>query len=107
MLDAVGRHPDVWCGAAAEREDRRAVAEMAACLIAYNVGRDGLVTPRSCFRGFEALSLGQKRQPSSLATALVCEALARLAPLADEIAAVDVLTLGSAKGGTGRAVPPH
>lgn len=107
VLDAVGRYPDVWCGVAAEREDRRAVAEMAACLIAYNVGRDGLVTPRSCFRGFQTLSFGQKRQPSELATALVCEALARLAPLADEIAAVDVLSLGSSKGGTGHPMPPR
>ena len=106
VLDAVGRHPGLW-DAGAPSEDRRAVAELAACLIAYNVARDGTVTPRSARRGFDGHSFGQKRQPSAWATARVCAVLTRLQPLAPEIAAVDVLALGSSKGGSGTARPPR
>ena len=106
VLDAVGRHPGLW-DAGAPSEDRRAVAELAACLIAYNVARDGTVTPLSARRGFEGHSFGQKRRQSAWATARVCAVLARLQPLAAEIAAVDVLALGSSKGGSGTARPPR
>jgi hypothetical protein len=110
MLDAIGRYPEVWReGGATEvdHSDRRAVAELAACLIAYNLDSDGRVTPRSCYRGFEAFSLGQKKTPSPFATARVLAVLQPLASLAREIAAVDVLSLGSSKGGTGTAVAPR
>lgn len=107
VLDAVGRYPELWRGAGAQAEDRRSVAELAACLVAYNVDPDGRVTPRSCYRGFEGHSFGQKQQPSPFATALVAAALRRVDDLAGEIAAVDVLALGSSKGGAGTARPPR
>jgi hypothetical protein len=83
------------------------VAELAACLVAYNVDPDGRVTPRSCYRGFEGFSFGQKRAPSPFATAQLAVALRRVEDLAEEILAVDVLALGSSRGGTGRPRPPR
>jgi len=106
MTDTLGRYPELCDGPKADPEDRRALAEAAACLVAYNVGTDGRVTPRSCFKGFEAWSFGQKRAPSAFATARVAVVLRRLGPLVDEIAAVDVTALRSSKGGTGMVVPP-
>jgi hypothetical protein len=106
VLDAIGRYPELWRDAAAEPADRRAVAELAACLIAYNLGPDGRVTPRSCYRGFEAFSFGQKKRPSPFATALVLAVLRRFEGLAAEIESVDLLALGSSKGGSGTAVGP-
>jgi hypothetical protein len=106
VLDAVGRHPALWSGAGADPADRRALAELAACLIAYNVAPDGLVTPLSARRGFEDLSFGQKRAPSAWATARLCVVVRRFDELAAEIAAVDVCALGSSKGGTGTPAPP-
>jgi len=106
MSDTLGRYPELWDGPEANPEDRRALAEAAACLVAYNVGTDGRVTPRSCFKGFEAWSFGQKRTPSAFATARVAVVLRRLGPLVDDIAAVDVTALGSSKGGSGTVVPP-
>ena len=88
-------------------EDARAIAELAACLIAYNVDRTtGTVTPRSCFKGFEGFSFGQKKVPSPFATARVLATLTPLSGLADEIARVDVTALTSSKGGTGTALAP-
>jgi hypothetical protein len=107
VLDAVGRYPELWRDEEADPEDRRAVAELAACLIAYNVSADGTVTPLSARRGFEGHSFGQKRQPSAWATARACAVVRRFADIADEIAAVDVLALGSSKGGTGVPAPPR
>ncbi len=107
VLDAVGRVPELWSGAGAAPEDCRAVAELAACLIAYNVSADGTVTPRSARKGFEAYSFGQKKLPSAWATARVCVVLRRFEGLAAEIAAVDVLALTSSKGGAGVALPPR
>jgi hypothetical protein len=107
VLDALSRYPRLWSGPAAKDEDRRAVAEMMACLAAYNVGPDGLVTPRSCYKGFESMSFGQKKLPSAFATALVCAVLRRLSPLAPQARAVDVSLLGSSKGGSGRPMPPR
>ncbi len=147
VLDAVGRYPELWAvpeadGAAgpseagaspeARPEDVRAIAEIAACLIAYNVDpADGTVTPRSCYQGFEEFSFGQKKQPSPYATARVLAALARVCggrhvgsgahvsrpspgatdpgagtDLTAAIAAVDVRALTSSKGGTGIALGP-
>lgn len=107
VLDAVGRHPALWRGADADADDRRAVAELAACLIAYNVSPDGTVTPLSVRRGFERQSFGQKKAASAWATARVCVVVRRFESLAEEIAAVDVLALGSSRGGGGTPMPPR
>jgi len=126
VLDAAGRYPELWASLDshpedARTEDARAIAEIAACLIAYNVDlATGTVTPRSCYQGFEELSFGQKKQPSPHATARVLVALARVAggpgaerpnasagaDLADVIAAIDVRALTSSKGGAGTALAP-
>lgn len=102
LLDAVARFPHAW----QSDTDRRAVAELAACLIAYNLDPAGRVTPRSVFRGFTDQSFGQKKQPSAFATAQVLAVLHRVDALADQVRDVDVYTLGSSKGGTGTAQPP-
>lgn len=102
-VDVLGRIPETWRGVV---EDRRSVTEIAACLLAYNVAADGRVTPLSVFKGWEILSLGQKKQPSPLATALLWSRLALLDWLAEEITAVDVTRLGSSKGGSGTPMPP-
>ena len=91
----------------ADPGDRAALAELAACLVAYNAGADGTVTPRSAWGGFEGCSFGQKQHPSPFATARLLAVLHRLDDLAEAAAAVDVRTLGSSKGGSGVAVPPR
>jgi hypothetical protein len=106
VLDALGHYPTLWRGAHAERADRTALAELAACLVRYNLSPAGTVTPRSTFQGFTSLSFGQKKTPSAFATARLLAVLHRLDDLAVEAAAVDVSALGSSKGGTGTAVPP-
>jgi len=105
VLEALGAYPVLWTGAT-PAADRRAVAELCACLIAYTVSPDGTVTPRSCYKGFEQHSFGQKKRPSPFATARVLAVLAPFADLAPEIRAVDPRALRSAKGGTGAPVPP-
>ncbi len=107
VLDVLGRYPALWCGAGARPEDRRALAEMAACLVAYNVAPDGVVIPRSVRQGFGSFSFGQKKLPSAWATARLYVVLRRLGDLAGDVAAVDVAALGSSKGGTGTARPPR
>jgi len=135
VLDTLGRYPGLWSAADAggERPDlaetkpsgeeapgsgssrgvealpdrRGALAELAACLIAYNFGPDGTVKPRSCYRGFETFSFGQKKMPSPLATARLCAVARRFDDLAGEIEGVDVMALGSSKGGTGTPAPPR
>ena len=99
MLDTLGRYPDLWTNS--DDEDRRCLAEMVACLIAYNVAADGTVTPRSVYRGFEGFSFGQKKVPSPIATAMVAGVVRSFASLAPEIATVDIACLSSSKGGTG------
>jgi hypothetical protein len=106
VLDTLSRYPALWKGKSARAEDRRALAEMAACMIAYNFGSGARVIPGSCFKGFEAHSFGQKKAASPFATARLCVVLRRLSSLSEEIAAVDVGRLGSSKGGTGTPVPP-
>ena len=88
-------------------DDRQSLAELAACLIAYNFYVDGRVIPRSCYQGYEAYSFGQKKQPSPWATAYLCAVLRRYNDLAEEIRAVDVRKLSSSKGGSGTAIPPR
>lgn len=106
VLDALSLWPRAWDSRPENEAKRQAVCELAACLVAYNFGPDGLVTPRSCYRGFEDYSWGQKKQPSPLATAMACVILRRLEPLVPQIAAVDVRKLGSSRGGTGVPLPP-
>ncbi|MGF1597271.1 MAG: hypothetical protein ACFCVK_10125 [Acidimicrobiales bacterium] len=106
VLDTLGRYPAIWRGPEADPDDRRALAELVACLIAYNIADDGTVTPRSCYRGFEDYSFGQKQRPSPFATARLLQVLHRFDDLCDEAAAVDVTALTSSKGGTGTARPP-
>ena len=93
VLDTLTRYPEVWSGDGARPEDRTAVAELAACMIAGNVDEHGAVTPRSCYRGFETFSFGQKKRPSPFATARVAIVLRRLGGLAEAVAAVDVAAL--------------
>lgn len=105
VLDALGRYPALWRGPRQQAEERRSLAELAACLIAYNLD-EGRVVPRSTSRGFEGHSFGQKKQPSAWATAMVLIVLHRVDDLAGDVRAVDVAALGSSKGGAGLAVPP-
>ncbi|GAA2616543.1 hypothetical protein Adu01nite_30830 [Paractinoplanes durhamensis] len=106
VLDALGRYPALWRGGQADPADRASLAELAACLVRYNLSPDGTVTPRAAFRGFTSFSFGQKRTPSGFATARVLAVLHRLDELATDAAAVDVSALGSSKGGLGTARPP-
>ncbi len=130
VLDAVGRYRKLWASTGSPEPgaedswaadawgqdtrnhgvragDVRAIAEIAACLIAYNVDpATGTVTPPSCYQGFEEFSFGQKKQPSPYATARVLAALARVADLSEAIAGVDVRALTSSKGGAGTALGP-
>jgi hypothetical protein len=106
LLDTLSRYPQLWRGANADPADARSLAELAACLVAYNVSPEGTVTPRSTYRGFETFSFGQKERPSPLATALLLAVLRGLDDLAPAAAAVDVAALASSKGGRGTAVPP-
>ncbi|MGE5485446.1 MAG: hypothetical protein ACM3X4_10550 [Ignavibacteriales bacterium] len=107
VLDTLGRYPDLWQGDRSSAADRRAVAEMTACMIAYNFGPGGLVTPRSCYLGFPGFSFGQKKRPSPFATARLISILHRFHGLEEDIASVDVPSLGSSKGGSGVARPPR
>lgn len=67
MLEAIAPFKKLWKTPAA----RPRVDELLDGL-ASNFGPDGLVTPRSCFRGFEDFSFGQKDRPSHWATARAC-----------------------------------
>lgn len=101
VLQALAAVPAVWSGPAADPADRRAAAELVACLAAANLDGQARVVPRSVYRGFEAFSFGQKREPSPVATAWVCATLAAFDDVADEAAAVDVPALEPAKGSAG------
>ena len=98
LLDTVGRYPQAWSGSDADSDDRRSVAELVACLTAYNVAADGTVTPTSCYRGFDQFSFGSKRRPSPIATAMTAAVALRFAPIAKQIEAVEVLRLASTRG---------
>ncbi|MDP2858729.1 MAG: hypothetical protein Q8P50_12225 [Bacillota bacterium] len=107
VLDTVAGYPGVWVDAPAGSPDRTAAAEMVACLIAYNFTPDGRVTPKSCYKGFESFSFGQKKRPSPFATARLAGLVRRFERIAGDIEAVDVRTLASSKGGSGTPVPPR
>jgi hypothetical protein len=107
VLDALGRYPALWRATDADATQRHALAELAACLVAYNFDEQGRVTPGSAYRGFEEFSFGQKKQPSAFATAHLLTVLRRFDDLAGEIRAVDVRALGSSRGGSGVARPPR
>jgi hypothetical protein len=107
VLDGLAGYPQLWRDAAPDDPDRRALAELLACLVAYNVGPDGRVVPSSAFRDLGGFSFARKRSPSAAATARVLAVLAAYDGLADDVAAVDVRLLGSSRGGTGTAVPPQ
>ena len=107
VLDALAGYPDLWRGPGADPVDRRSVAELVACLIAYTMDAQGRVRPQSTFRGFEDFSFGQKKQASPFATAKVLSVLAGFPDLAEDVAVVDVLALTSSKGGSGTAVAPR
>ncbi|MDZ4177817.1 MAG: winged helix DNA-binding domain-containing protein [Coriobacteriia bacterium] len=106
MLETLGRYPHLWNQPDAHPEDRRAVAELAACLVAYNVDPNGRVTPRRTYRSFTDFSFGRKTAPSPFATARLFATIERLTGLGEEIAAVDVTALPGSLGGSGTAVPP-
>lgn len=106
VLETVKRFPEVWESPSAREEDRRSIAELAACLVAYNFGADGRVTPKRTHRGFERFSFGRIDAPSPYATARAVAALVPFASLAAEISAIEVTELPSALGGSGRPVPP-
>jgi len=93
VLDALAGFPPLWEGSGARAEDCTAMSELAAGLIAHNFSPDGTVTPRSCFRGFEGFSFGQKKTPSAFSTSRLCALLRRLSSLAEEIPLVDLRVL--------------
>ncbi len=107
LLEALGRYPALWRGTGAQPEDRLALAELAACLVAYSMTAEGQVVPQSIFRGFEKHSFGQKSQPSPFSTARVLTVLHRLDDLAAEAGSVDIAGLASSKGGTGHPIAPR
>ena len=71
MLEALGPYPSIWRGKSAAPEDRTSAAEIVRA-ISSTFGADGMVTPRSCYKGFEDYSFGQKKRPSPWATARLC-----------------------------------
>jgi hypothetical protein len=107
VLEALSGYPALWDGPSPHPSERRRVAELVACLIAYTMDADGRVRPQSTFRGFEDHSFGQKKAASPFATAKVVSVLACFTGLAGDVAQVDVLALPSARGGSGTAQPPR
>jgi hypothetical protein len=82
VLEALAPYPSVWTARTASAEDERSTAEIARAL-ASTFGADGMVTPRSCSKGFEEYSFGQKKRPSPWATARVCGLLRVFSAIAD------------------------
>jgi hypothetical protein len=74
VLEALTSYPAVWKSKDAATVDRKSAAEIARAL-ASNFGPDGMVTPRSCYKGFESYSFGQKKISSPWATARLCAIL--------------------------------
>ena len=106
VLDTLGRYPALWRDGRIDPADRITLAELAACLVRYNMNPDGTVLPRSAYQGFSSFSFGQKKKPSGFAAARLLAVLHRFDDLADAAATVDVTALRSSRGGTGTALPP-
>ena len=81
VLETLAAYPPVWKGRAAAPEDRASAAEIVRGLASV-FGPDGAVTPRSCYKGFEGFSFGQKKRPSDWATARLCGILRPFSTLA-------------------------
>jgi len=71
VLETLAAFPSAWKLKGASSEDRGSFAEITRAL-ASTFGPDAMVTPRSCYKGFEAFSFGQKKIPSPWATARQC-----------------------------------
>ncbi len=71
VLEGLAPYPAVWKGKTSSAQDRQSALEIVKAL-AETVGPDGFVTPRSCYKGFEDYSFGQKKGASPWATARVC-----------------------------------
>jgi hypothetical protein len=71
VLEALAAYPSVWRDKNASVIDKESTTEIVQAL-ANTFGPDGMVTPRSCYKGFEAYSFGQKKKPSPWATARLC-----------------------------------
>ena len=106
VLDTLGRYPALWRDGRIDPADRTALAELAACLVRYNMSPEGTVVPRSAYQGFTSFSFGQKKKPSGFAAARLLAVLHRFDDLAADAATVDVTALRSSRGGTGTALPP-
>jgi hypothetical protein len=79
VLEALVPYPLIWKGRTSSVEDKKATTEIVQAL-ASTFGPDGMVTPRSCYKGFETYSFGQKKKPSAWATARVCGLLRAFSP---------------------------
>ena len=106
VLDAVSGFPEVWREPTGHAEDRDAVAELLACLLAYNVDGTGQVVPRGIYRGFESFGFGQKKVPDTFACARILAVLQPFVDMESQVRRVDVTLLASSKGGSGKALPP-
>lgn len=85
VVDTLGRWPELWSSAQARPEDRQALVEILSGLVRSSVDpKTGLLTPASCYKGFEAWSFGQKKRPSHFATVKLLVALGRVPELCEE-----------------------
>ena len=80
VLEALAPYPSIWNGRFASTEDKESVNEILRALAA-TFGAGGMVTPRSCYQGFQDCSFGQKKKPSPWATARVCGLLRAFSPV--------------------------
>ena len=71
VLETLASYPSIWRSKGAGDDDRKSLAEIRRAL-ASAFGPDGMVIPRSCYKGFEDYPFGQKRVPSAWATARLC-----------------------------------
>jgi hypothetical protein len=71
VLEALGPYPSIWQGKTSSAGDRKSAAKIVQAL-ASTFGPDGMITPTSCYKGFETYSFGQKKRPSHWATSRIC-----------------------------------
>jgi hypothetical protein len=79
VLGAIAPYPSAWKGKNAAAGDRTSTEDIVRSLAA-TFGPDGMVAPRSCYKGFEDYSFGRKK-PSPWATARVCGLLRAFSPV--------------------------